>query len=228
MKSSPSTHLMVKGQSIAMQGARAIDPVEGDVSMLITACQSGYYVSVVGLQGCRINTSVPGNTSITFSISEEGSHVASFVTRTLVVLPTCSLGDVPCSTGQCGSFGLCSDGFPLVMPVNHAPVLQPQTSGAVAVAAGTHYERCTSASILGKCEDGVVATDSEDGDLTPKVLACPPQHCMPFGCPGHEFMVKGDLSAQLRRCHNLSFAWCCMRPVGTFYLHGSSTSNVLA
>jgi hypothetical protein len=193
-----------------MQGARAIDPVEGNVSILITACQSGHFVSVVGLQGCRINTTVPGNTSITFSIGDEGSHVAPILSRTLVVLPTCSVGEVPCSTGQCGSFGLCSEGSPLVMPVNHAPVLKPKTSGAVAITAGTRYERCTSASILGKCEDGVVATDREDGDLTHKVLACPPQNCMPFGCPGHEFMVKGELSAQMHRCHDQSFEWCCM------------------
>ena len=31
----------------------------------------------------------------------------------------------------------------------------------------------------------------EDGNLTTHVLACPPQECLPFGCPGHELYVKG-------------------------------------
>lgn len=30
-----------------------------------------------------------------------------------------------------------------------------------------------------------------DGNLTTQVVACPPQECLPFGCPGHELYVKG-------------------------------------
>eukprot|EP00976_Prorocentrum_cordatum_P080618 1184043-Prorocentrum_minimum.AAC.1 len=44
------------------------------------------------------------------------------------------------------------------------------------------------------------------GDLTEHVLSCPPAHCLPAGCPGHEFRRKGLLG-----CLNTS------APVGTIF-----------
>eukprot|EP00798_Chlamydomonas_sp_ICE-L_P031297 gene31297-6445_t len=41
------------------------------------------------------------------------------------------------------------------------------------------------------CERGAAAFDKQDGDLTFKVLACPPADCLDAGCPGHEFIKKG-------------------------------------
>lgn len=38
---------------------------------------------------------------------------------------------------------------------------------------------------------GATAFDPEDGDLTPRILTCPPDGCMPFNCPGHELLRKG-------------------------------------
>lgn len=38
---------------------------------------------------------------------------------------------------------------------------------------------------------GATAFDLEDGDLTHRILTCPPPECMPFGCPGHELRRKG-------------------------------------
>jgi hypothetical protein len=38
---------------------------------------------------------------------------------------------------------------------------------------------------------GVTAWDEEDGDLSKRVLTCPPISCVPFNCPGHEFFRKG-------------------------------------
>lgn len=38
---------------------------------------------------------------------------------------------------------------------------------------------------------GATAFDPEDGDLTYRILTCPPPTCMPFGCPGHEMRRKG-------------------------------------
>lgn len=40
------------------------------------------------------------------------------------------------------------------------------------------------------CNAGPHAFDLEDGNLTQRVLACPPPECLPFGCPGHELYVK--------------------------------------
>ena len=33
--------------------------------------------------------------------------------------------------------------------------------------------------------------DAEDGNLTARVLSCPPQACLAYGCAGHEYTVKG-------------------------------------
>ena len=70
----------------------------------------------------------------------------------------------------------------------------------VYVPRGAAYGRCSQQDLATRllCEPGVVARDVEDGDLTSRVLACPPTECLRFGCPGHEFVVKG---AQLS-------AWC--------------------
>jgi hypothetical protein len=56
------------------------------------------------------------------------------------------------------------------------------------------------------CELGATATDDQDGNLTHKVLACPPDSCIAAGCPGHEFQRKG-----LEGCLNTS------APVGTIF-----------
>jgi hypothetical protein len=37
----------------------------------------------------------------------------------------------------------------------------------------------------------VSAWDEEDGDVSKRVLTCPPTACVPFNCPGHEFFRKG-------------------------------------
>lgn len=41
------------------------------------------------------------------------------------------------------------------------------------------------------CESGPVAYDQEDGDITHRVLACPPTSCLARGCRGHELHTKG-------------------------------------
>jgi hypothetical protein len=38
---------------------------------------------------------------------------------------------------------------------------------------------------------GATAWDKEDGDISKRVLSCPPVSCMPFNCPGHDFFRKG-------------------------------------
>jgi hypothetical protein len=57
------------------------------------------------------------------------------------------------------------------------------------------------------CEPGAGATHPLQGNLTSRVLACPPAACLSRGCPGHEFDAKG-----LQGCLNTS------APVGTEFL----------
>jgi hypothetical protein len=80
------------------------------------------------------------------------------------------------------------------MPFNTPPRLYPApgTALAVQVKQGSPYVRCSSASQPGDvCESGLIAVDKEDGELTRRVLACPPSACLVYGCPGHEFDNKG-------------------------------------
>lgn len=79
---------------------------------------------------------------------------------------------------------------------------------------GTPFDRCeegTEPTVTALCELGANATDAEDGNLTSKVLACPPESCLAYGCPGHEFEVKGlqgcplDVNATISSFFNLTF-----------------------
>jgi hypothetical protein len=73
----------------------------------------------------------------------------------------------------------------------------------------SQYNRCAGGQLPtaeSLCEPGASAWDLEDGNLTPRVLACPPTACLERGCPGHEFAAKG-----LSGCLNTS------APVGTTF-----------
>jgi hypothetical protein len=39
--------------------------------------------------------------------------------------------------------------------------------------------------------EGATAWDEDDGDVSKRILSCPPLSCMPFNCPGHELFRKG-------------------------------------
>ena len=41
------------------------------------------------------------------------------------------------------------------------------------------------------CEPGALATDVEDGNLTNAIVTCPPNSCLPVGCPRHAYIKKG-------------------------------------
>lgn len=181
-----------------MQGATGTDAVDGDITARVDACVPGYRFARYGLQACNVSTATPRNITITHSVAGAYGKRAA-VTRTVVVLPRCVLGEVPCSTGGCSVGGVCLGGTRASAAArsNSAPrlALKPPgtTDATVFVPAGTEYRRCTAEdlSLRRVCEAGVSAGDAEDGDLTQRVLACPPAACLPFGCPGHEFAVKG-------------------------------------
>lgn len=201
--------------SCAAQGARAFHSIDGDITAYVEACKAGVRFSQHGLQGCTYDTSTPGVYSITFSVTVPGTSLRASVTRRLVVYPTCGLIEFSCTDLRCSLAELClSVGGELQVPVNLAPrLLLPQGQIAqVTLQAGSVYGRCSEDVAAGAslhCESGVQAMDPEDGDLTARVLACPPDDCLAFGCPGHEFQVKGGLSLTVRRsCSVLPQARC--------------------
>lgn len=204
------------GELIALaQGAVAEDDVDGDVSALVTACQPGHYFARVGLAGCGFNTTTSGNSTIVFSYEDAATGAATTVSRTLVVLPACAVGEVPCTGGDCSVLGLCPSGHPLTVPGRPTPELRlwPRDSRIVYVPAGQPYEACTAgqSSLRDNCDAGVAASVSNDQgqvtDLTAKVLSCPPDACMPLGCHGHDFSVKGALQSFSKSVLTVPLLW---------------------
>eukprot|EP00892_Ulva_mutabilis_P001791 jgi/Ulvmu1/11612/UM008_0013.1 len=182
---------------ICDQGATASHPVDGDLTPYVNACRPGLRFATYGIQACTYDTSTPGVYSLTFSVTVPGTTSRASTTRTLVVYPVCGMTEFSCMDLRCSLAELClSAAGPLQLPVNHAPRLWlPEGQLAqVSVQAGREYGRCAAdggAGVGVQCEAGVAAVDPEEGDLTARVLACPPESCLPLGCPGHEFESKG-------------------------------------
>eukprot|EP00798_Chlamydomonas_sp_ICE-L_P013353 gene13353-19195_t len=122
------------------------------------------------------------------------------------------------ATGAVSEPKFASDGS-LVSSINTQPKLalvQGSDSGSEIVSVRQYklYGACLkgedgSSSVL--CERGATAFDEQDGDLTFKVLACPPADCLDSGCPGHEFINKGikdcgvDTSADVGTVYTITF-----------------------
>lgn len=183
-----------------MQGATATHPTDGDLSALLDACSPGHRLTTHGLTACSIDTSTLGNYTVQFFLSDATLTISSnIVTRTIVVHPACAESEQLCSDNTCSTGGFCFDGTPTAQAQNSPPTLafsagDPQ---AIYVPRGTAYGFCNTTSEASTsaggflCEAGPAAADEEDGDLTHRVLACPPVQCLSVGCPGHELQTKG-------------------------------------
>jgi hypothetical protein len=197
----------------AVQGATAMDPVEGDVSLSIDACAVDYRFQRYGLLACSFSTAAPGTFRIPFYIRDSATGARASVARTLIVMEKCYLGEVPCSGGGCSQGGACLSGAPVAPPANAAPqlTLAPGGTQRVYVPYGKGYSACTDADVALRrlCEPGMLAMDAEDGVLTRRVLSCPPSDCLVYGCPGHEFSVKGvaHIAAHGRRVLGRELLW---------------------
>lgn len=181
--------------------------------MYVEACRPGVRYNEHGLQGCTYDTSVPGVYPITFTVTVPGTPLQASVTRRLVVYPLCAGLEFSCLDLRCSIAELClSAAGGLQIPENRAPrlTLQDGQLAKVRVQTGSAYERCGEGGGAG-CEGGVLALDPEEGDLSGRVLACPPDSCLLFGCPGHEFEVKGvcpPRGLMLTLCIEPVLQWC--------------------
>eukprot|EP00892_Ulva_mutabilis_P000877 jgi/Ulvmu1/10790/UM069_0024.1 len=178
-------------------GAAASHPVDGELTPFVDACRPGFRFASEGLLGCTYDTSTPGIYPLTFVVTVPGTARSATATRRLIVYPRCAAGEFSCEDLRCSLAALCVTApGPLRLPANLAPRLTaaPGTALWAPVPAGVPYSRCTeSNSSMGEgvCEAGAVAVDPEEGGITPRVLACPPDSCIQLGCPGHEFERKG-------------------------------------
>jgi hypothetical protein len=189
-------------------------PIDGDLSHLVEACRPGYTFEKYGLIGCDMDTSTPKNFTVSFTITlrretsaDDSVEFTKTVTRTVVVYPLCSSQETLCDDLTCDPAGLCLGREQLSLPLNTAPLLTlpPNSSAHVFVPQGRRYEACN-ATTASLCEAGMMAFDREDGYLNAKVLACPPEDCLPYACPGHEYSRKGVPS----------WRWC-LADLGTIY-----------
>lgn len=233
------------------RGVAAHDPVEGDVSAFVDACVPGYSFALYGLTLCGIDTSVPEEYTVTFSIVDSASSQRVAVSRTVAVIALDEGGPAAeaASTGGLGlrllpvpgmgseqqalvprgqEYNVCTADLlqrgALCEPGVTHPTSQRSPCGCIdAVLDCTSAVHCTRqvcllhASAPGKQKAGLDLSNGNAGafavsiDGSPSsavVLACPPQDCLPLGCPGHEFVRKG-----LRGCDVTSMT----SPIGTSF-----------
>lgn len=189
-----------------MQGAQAAHKVDGDLTIHIDACTPGHRFTTQGLSSCSLDTTVLGNHSIPFFLSDTSLAVTSSIaTRTIIVHPLCPSEEELCADLSCSASGYCFGSTVAERKENTSPQLHLRTGeqARVYVPRGTQYSYCNTTSdvtdpmagsdtTVGRlCEKGPVAFDEEDGLIAHRVLACPPPECLSFGCPGHELQTKG-------------------------------------
>ena len=68
-------------------GVRAIDPVEGDLSVVVNACLGGSTFARNGLRACGFDTHVPGPYEIEYWVRDSATGEVVATTRTLVCVP---------------------------------------------------------------------------------------------------------------------------------------------
>ena len=107
----------------------------------------------------------------------------------LIPCKTCTSRVSCLSVGACSKFGIC---LPSTSS-NTAPNLTLDTSIlglTVQVNQSSTYAACSSGikpSLAAPCEPGGSATDTQDGNLTASILACPPSRCLSTYCTGKAF-----------------------------------------
>lgn len=144
-----------------MQGVTAWHSIDGDLTSYVDACQSHYRFSVHGLCACGVDTSVLGNYTVSFFISDPRMPSGPSVTRTIIVHPVCGPEQVLCNDLTCSISILCASGVLDIAASNSPPVLYFPTwqHQHVYVPQGAPYVFCHSGedALQGDhaCEQGV-------------------------------------------------------------------------
>ncbi|XRB13813.1 hypothetical protein RI054_07g36510 [Pseudoscourfieldia marina] len=198
------------------RGVTARDTTDGDLTPYVMAC--GRTFQKEGLAGCAISgADYPGMYEIAYSVSDSAGNEARMV-RKVMILVQCDAGMVRCKDGvTCVPEGKpCeSDIAPEIEQAAEPPAMaMPPNVTLLGPAVLTlprfaTYTSCASDKLStdrALCDQGAIAHDDVDGNLTDSLLVCPPESCMPFGCPGHELWRKG-----VHSCVNTS------TPVGTVF-----------
>jgi len=198
-------------------GVYAVDSLQGLMSSRIVACLDTQLASgivppipfaVGGLLPCNLDTGRPGKVNITFSVTNDAG-LTSAVNRTIVIAPICGNGERLCAgLLTCSTDRLCDliEDFVDSKVVeqllagegetveDNPPTIELQGPSVISLPSGSVWDLCPDESdkeIF--CDQGAIASDVEDGDLTSSILACPPRTCTVDGiaCKSHLLSVKG-------------------------------------
>ena len=219
------------------RGVKAFDSTDGDLTPYVRACDRSFQDE--GLAGCAISGSdYPGEYEIEFSVTDSAGQRARVV-RKVVIVVQCEAGKVRCRDGvTCVPEGMPCEAD-IVTEIDEAveftaPPMPPNVtllgSSILKIPRFIEYTSCSSgqfSSDLVPCDEGSLALGAMGESLADSLLVCPPESCMPFGCPGHELWRKG-----VHSCVNTS------APVGTAFsitfvafstegLHASTTRTVM-
>ncbi|KAK3272169.1 hypothetical protein CYMTET_19521 [Cymbomonas tetramitiformis] len=150
---------------------------------------------------CKVDTDTPGVYTVIYEV-HASSGLSARVSRNVTVVKSCPTGEKLCSSQTtCSEGGTCTEDLSAAAaeePPDEPPILSLVTNDALPsnlfIRQHSTYEACRPGQEpeVGKlCEPGAEATDDVDGNLTGRVLSCPPESCLDTGCPGHEFVTKG-------------------------------------
>ena len=94
-----------------------------------------------------------------------------------------------CCPGQCSLYGFCLSGSSTSHVSNTAPTIALRTTAAApattSIKLGYNYTACAPGQQPyngAECELGATAQDTQDGNLTSKVLVCAPATCTSAAC----------------------------------------------
>ncbi|KAK3235730.1 hypothetical protein CYMTET_54090 [Cymbomonas tetramitiformis] len=203
--------------AVCDRGATAAHPVDGNLDDQVLACSpdgTSYKYVNKGVEACKVDTGTPGVYSVVYEVYSSRGVVAR-VQRNVTVEITCSTGESPCASRvTCSEGGACLEDLEEGVResrqdvVDEPPSLWLVNTTLLPVYLSLKQHSAYAACAPGQspkedslCELGAEADDAEGGNLTARVLSCPPESCLDTGCPGHEFATKGidgclDLGAE--------------------------------
>ena len=198
------------------RGALAYSKTHGDLTHQILVCavpqlqplQEDRLFRTQGLMPCGINTTIPGNWSVTFSVQspQDPSAVAN-VTRTLVIPPSCDAGERLCSDLRtCSQDLVCTydilgetlSWFDFIMEEStrpEPPVVSLLGPAKMDVRQRSLYAPCNPGKIQYGCDPGAVIVGQSSTESSLSILALagsfPATRCLSESCLGAQFSSRG-------------------------------------
>ena len=207
-------------KEVCDRGALAYSTAEGDLTHKVLACSppdlqlkelrsEDHLFDSHGIAPCGIDTTIPGNWSITFTVqSRQNPLVVANVTRSLIIPSSCDVGERLCPDSvKCSKQLVCSNG--ILGSVSFDDVLAYQDSSRVdplqlaligadmvEVRQGSSYLPCEPGEVQsGECEPGAVIVGGSSTDSRLAVLALagsfPARSCLYQSCLGAQFSSRG-------------------------------------